>query len=85
LTDTRDVAEFAVANRAAHEVFVRLVFQLVSKRDPTQYSPELLDQLTDSFESDRYHVRNLWANIAATVAGWNPSLDQLSPSQVSAK
>ena len=71
LASARDVADFAVKNPAAHQAFIRHVFEHVVKRAPSEFSRDLLDKLRSRFEEDEFNVQKLLARIAAVSAAEN--------------
>lgn len=68
LTGARDVAVHAAESLSGQMGFVRNLFQALVKQPPPAYSPELLGQLTEKFQADRFHVRNLAVEIAVVAA-----------------
>ncbi|MCR9294880.1 MAG: DUF1592 domain-containing protein [bacterium] len=75
ITTARDIANFAVTSPAAHQAFVAMIFQSITKQDPSSFDEKLLSQLTADFEDDGFHIRNLWARVATTAAAWESEQD----------
>lgn len=72
LTGPRDLANHAAASREAAMGFVLQLFQHAAKQAPQAYGSRMLDDLTDSFAADGFHIRNLLVRIAATAAQPQP-------------
>lgn len=73
----KDIAEFAVANDAAHKAFVTEVFQYIIKQNPMAYGDQTIDQLSDQFAQDKFNIQKLWINIGV-VAARNITADPLN-------
>jgi hypothetical protein len=68
LAGPRDLATHAAGSREAATGFVLRLFQHSAKQAPQAYAAATLDQLTDAFAADSYHIRNLLVRIAVTAA-----------------
>lgn len=68
LEGARDVAEFAVSSRDAHEAFVRQFFHHIVKQPDAAYRPGSVDRLRSRFAESGFHIRDLAAEIAVVAA-----------------
>lgn len=68
LKGARDVALHAAESAAGQTGFVRHLFQSLVKQPTTAYSLRLLEQLTNRFRQDQFHVRNLALEVAVVAA-----------------
>jgi hypothetical protein len=68
LAGARDVAMHAAESQAGQAGFVRNLFQAMVKQPPAAYAPETLNQLTEQFRKDHFHIRNLAVEVAVTAA-----------------
>jgi hypothetical protein len=68
LEGARDVAKHAAESQAGQAGFVRNLFQAMIKQPPAAYAPETLNQLTEQFRKDNFHIRNLAVEVVVTAA-----------------
>ncbi len=68
LEGARDVAKHAAESAAGQAGFVRNLFHAMVKQPPAAYSPETLNQLTEQFRKDQFHIRHLAVEVAVTAA-----------------
>jgi len=81
LKGARDVAQFAAGSDLARRGFIRQLFHHAIKRNPAALGPDTLDTLDQRFTQDRYHVRRLFAEIAATDALYHLNTGPDAPSR----
>jgi mono/diheme cytochrome c family protein len=67
-TGSRDLAQFVANSDEAHAAFVEKLFQFSVKQPIRAYGPQTLSTLKKDFEANKYNIRRLVADIAASAA-----------------
>jgi mono/diheme cytochrome c family protein len=68
ITGPAEVAAFAAESDHAHAVFVQHLFHHVAKQPLLAYGTDTAEELQRSFREKDFHIRELFARIAATAA-----------------
>jgi mono/diheme cytochrome c family protein len=63
-----ELAQFLANSNDAHRAFVNRAFQHFVKQPVAAYGPAKLNELTDYFRSNEFHIRRLLVEIAVTAA-----------------
>ena len=68
VSGARQLAEFLVGSEEAHEAFVEQMFHHLVQQPVRAYGPTRLDDLTERFRKNGFHISKLAVEIAVEAA-----------------